>query len=146
MKFLAVYCTGLLFGLGIALSGMGNPAKVVNFFDIAGHWDPSLLFVMGGALCVTFVGYRLVWRRPAPVFSDAFHLPTRTDIDPRLVAGSAVFGVGWGIAGFCPGGALPMLGTGQPDVYVFTGALIAGIVVAKRVPAARLRRTRTRTA
>ena len=133
MKLLAAYAVGLLFGLGIAISGMGNPAKVINFFDLAGTWDPSLMFVMGGALLTTFIGYRLAWGRGAPVLGGAFQLPTKQDIDARLIGGSAIFGIGWGIAGFCPGGSLPMLGTGRWEVFVFTGALIAGILVAKLV-------------
>ncbi|WP_300020051.1 DUF6691 family protein [uncultured Roseobacter sp.] len=133
MKLLASYVVGLIFGIGIAISGMANPAKVTNFFDVAGIWDPSLAFVMGGALVVTFIGYRLVLRRSGPVLAPAFQLPTRQDLDARLLLGSAVFGVGWGIAGFCPGGALPALGTGRIEVYVFVAALICGILVAKAV-------------
>jgi len=131
MRLLAIYLVGVVFGVGISMSGMVNPAKVVNFFDVAGTWDPSLIFVMGGALGVTFLGYRLVLRRPHPVFDGPFHLPTRTDLDLRLIGGSAVFGVGWGIAGFCPGGALPALGTGNPAVIVFTVALVAGMAAAR---------------
>lgn len=125
---------GLMFGTGIALSGMANPAKVLNFFDILGTWDPSLAFVMGGALAVTALGYRLVLRRPAPVMDTRFHLPARGRIDARLVGGAALFGVGWGIAGFCPGGALPALGTGRGDVALFTGALVIGILAARSIP------------
>lgn len=121
----------MIFGVGIMISGMANPAKVLNFFDIAGTWDPSLVFVMGGALIVTFLGYRLVLKRPTPLADAKFHLPTKRDIDLPLVAGSATFGVGWGIAGFCPGGALPAIGTGNPSVLIFVAALIVGILVAK---------------
>ena len=124
---------GLIFGLGILISGMASPAKVINFFDVAGTWDPSLMFVMGGALIVTFVGYRLVFARSQPLFSDRFHLPTRSDIDLMLVAGSAIFGVGWGIAGFCPGGAIPAIGTGRGDVLMFAAAMIVGIVATRLV-------------
>ncbi len=131
MRLFASYIIGIVFGLGISISGMANPAKVLNFFDIAGAWDPSLGFVMGGALIVTALGYRYVLKRPAPLLSNRFQLPTRQDIDLPLVGGAAVFGVGWGIAGFCPGGALPALGTGQPDVLIFVAALIAGIIAAK---------------
>lgn len=121
----------MIFGVGIMISGMANPAKVLNFFDVAGTWDPSLVFVMGGALIVTFLGYRLVLKRPTPLADAKFHLPTKRDIDLPLVAGSATFGVGWGIAGFCPGGALPAIGTGNPSVLIFVAALIVGILVAK---------------
>ena len=131
MRLLSTYLIGLVFGVGISISGMANPAKVLNFFDIAGTWDPSLVFVMGGAVVVAFFGYRIVLRRPAPVLDAKFHLPDNPRIDARLLGGSALFGVGWGIAGFCPGGALPALGTGQIDVFVFVAALIAGIFAAK---------------
>ncbi len=131
MRLLAVYLIGIVFGVGIAISGMANPAKVLNFFDVAGTWDPSLAFVMGSALITTAIGYRLVFGRGTPMFGLTFQLPTGRGIDVRLVGGSAVFGIGWGIAGFCPGGALPALGIGQGDVFAFTGALIAGIVLTK---------------
>jgi uncharacterized protein len=131
MRFLSAFVIGLIFGLGIALSGMINPAKVLNFFDLAGTWDPSLAFVMGGALAVAIPGYRLVFRRPAPVLEDRFQLPDTRVIDRRLVLGSATFGIGWGIAGFCPGGALPALGTGRPEVFLFLAALIGGLLLAR---------------
>lgn len=131
MPILAALIAGLIFGAGIAVSGMINPAKVLNFFDIAGTWDASLIFVMGGALLVTMIGYRLVLRRAQPLFDKMFHLPTRRDLDPALIGGSAVFGIGWGIAGFCPGGALPALGLFQPDAAIFVGAMIAGIALAR---------------
>ena len=135
-RLLSAAVIGLLFGLGISISGMINPAKVVNFFDLAGTWDPSLAFVMAGALAVTLVGYRLVLRRPAPVLAARFQLPTRRDIDARLVGGAALFGLGWGIAGFCPGAALPALGTGRLEVLVFVAALILGLLAARLVPSA----------
>lgn len=131
MRLIATYLVGLVFGVGISISGMANPAKVLNFFDIAGSWDPSLMFVMGGALVVTFVGYRLVLARNAPLFETRFTLPTRRDLDLNLIGGSALFGIGWGIAGFCPGGALPALGTGRGEVFVFVGAMIAGLILAR---------------
>lgn len=125
--------TGLIFGTGIALSGMANPAKVLNFFDIAGQWDPSLALVMLGALIVAFFGYRLVLRRPAPLFEAKFHLPTSRRIDVPLVAGSAVFGIGWGLSGFCPGGAIPALGLGEISAWAFVGAMLVGILAARTV-------------
>ena len=131
MRLVSTYLIGLIFGVGISISGMANPAKVLNFFDIAGTWDPSLVFVMGGAVVVAFFGYRIVLRRPAPVLDAKFHLPDNPRIDARLLGGSALFGIGWGIAGFCPGGALPALGTGQIDVLVFVAALVARIFAAK---------------
>ena len=129
MKHLFALVTGLVFGTGIAISGMIDPAKVLNFFDIAGTWDPSLAFVMGGALLVTFVGYRLVWRRAAPLFGGRFQIPTSTAIDGRLIGGSALFGIGWGIAGFCPGAAIPALGTGRWEVALFLVAVAVGFAL-----------------
>lgn len=131
MKLITTYLIGLIFGVGISISGMSNPAKVLNFFDIAGTWDPSLIFVMGGALVTTFIGYKLVFGRAAPLFEPRFSVPTSRMIDAKLIGGSAVFGIGWGIAGFCPGGALPALGTGRWEVIIFTIAVVAGIALAK---------------
>ncbi|MDG1169268.1 MAG: YeeE/YedE family protein [Sulfitobacter sp.] len=141
MRLILSYIIGLIFGIGISISGMANPAKVLNFFDIAGSWDPSLAFVMGGALIVTFIGYRVVLKRPAPMMDSGFHLPTRKDLDLRLIGGSALFGVGWGIAGFCPGGALPALGTGRSEVLIFVGALVVGILAGKLLQNAMTRRS-----
>ena len=131
MHLIVTYLIGVVFGLGIVISGMSNPAKVLNFFDVAGSWDPSLAFVMGSALAVTAIGYRIVFRGTRPLFEGNFSLPTARDLDARLIGGSAVFGVGWGIAGFCPGGALPALGTGRSEVLIFTAALIAGLALAR---------------
>tara|TARA_R110000851_G_scaffold21488_18_gene64455 strand:- start:780 stop:1214 length:435 start_codon:yes stop_codon:yes gene_type:complete len=133
MRILSAVLVGLVFGVGIAISGMINPAKVLNFFDIAGTWDPSLIFVMGGALLTTFIGYRLVLKRPGPIVEAEFKLPTNTMIDARLIGGSAVFGLGWGIAGFCPGAAVPALGSGRYEVLAFVAALLAGLWVAKMI-------------
>lgn len=142
MRLVAVYLIGLVFGIGISISGMANPAKVLNFFDIAGTWDPSLIFVMGGALLVTALGYQLVLRKPAPIMAARFDLPTNRNLDARLLGGAAVFGIGWGISGFCPGGALPALGTGRTEVFVFVAAMLVGIFAARAV----MKRTATRTA
>lgn len=133
MKLLFALITGLVFGTGIAISGMMDPAKVLNFFDVAGSWDPSLAFVMGGALIVTFFGYRLAWRRAAPLFGDRFQVPTSKVIDAKLVGGSALFGIGWGIAGFCPGAAIPALGTGRWEVVLFLAATISGFYLRRLV-------------
>jgi uncharacterized membrane protein YedE/YeeE len=124
---------GLVFGTGIALSGMANPAKVLNFFDIAGAWDPSLALVMLSALVVTAIGYRFVLKRDKPVVEARFHLPTGRRLDLPLVAGSAIFGVGWGISGFCPGGAIPALGLGEPTAWIFVGTMLAGIFTARTI-------------
>ena len=131
MRLLSPFLIGLIFGTGIAVSGMINPAKVLNFFDLAGTWDPSLAFVMAGALAIAIPGYRMVFSRPAPAFENRFQLPDTRVIDRRLVLGSATFGIGWGIAGFCPGGALPALGTGDPTVFLFLAALIGGLLIAR---------------
>lgn len=145
MRLIITYVIGLIFGIGISISGMANPAKVLNFFDVAGTWDPSLAFVMGGALVVTFFGYRFVLKRPAPMMSASFLIPTRRDLDLPLLGGSAFFGIGWGIAGFCPGGALPALGTGRTEVFVFTAALLAGIFTAKLLHASMTNRAKAQT-
>lgn len=131
MRNLAALLIGAVFGTGIAVSGMINPAKVQNFFDFAGTWDPSLAFVMGGALLVTFVGYRLVLKRPAPTFDTSFHLPTKSKLDLPLLGGAATFGVGWGITGFCPGGSIPALGLAEPSALIFIAAMIVGIALAR---------------
>ena len=140
MHLVTTWAIGLIFGIGISMSGMANPAKVLNFFDIAGTWDPSLAFVMGGALATTFLGYRLVFRRSSPVIDAAFHLPTAKAIDARLIGGSVIFGIGWGMSGFCPGGVLPALGLGSVDVYAFVSALVAGLMIARALQAAQSRR------
>ncbi|SPH24896.1 hypothetical protein DEA8626_03930 [Defluviimonas aquaemixtae] len=131
MQVIVIYLIGLVFGVGISISGMASPAKVLNFFDFAGTWDPSLILVMGGALVVTFIGYRVVFGWNRPVFAQTFQVPTRRDIDLPLIGGSALFGLGWGISGFCPGGALPALGTGRVEVFIFIAAMIAGILAAR---------------
>jgi uncharacterized protein len=132
MKYLSAFLIGSIFGLGIVISGMGNPAKVQNFFDLFGTWDPSLAFVMGGALLVFMPGYFLMVRpRSAPVLEPQFRLPQRKEIDARLVGGAAVFGIGWGVVGFCPGGAIPMAGTLDGRVFLFIAAMAAGILIAR---------------
>lgn len=136
MKLIFAAVTGLVFGTGIAISGMMDPAKVLNFFDLAGSWDPSLIFVMGGALLVTFIGYRIAWRRGSPLFAPGFQLPAATVIDRKLVGGSALFGIGWGIAGFCPGAAIPALGTGRWEVALFLAAVVSGFCLRRILQAA----------
>ncbi|WP_300055045.1 YeeE/YedE family protein [uncultured Roseobacter sp.] len=133
MRHLLTVLIGVLFGTGISLSGMANPAKVLNFFDVFGPWDPSLGLVMAGAVMVTFVGYKLVLKRRRPVFEQTFEIPENRNLDARLITGAGLFGLGWGLAGFCPGGALPALGTGNPEVGVFVAALIAGLLITRVV-------------
>lgn len=122
---------GLLFGAGLTVSQMVDPAKVQGFLDFAGiaggTWDPSLAFVMGGALAVTAIGYGLALRRAAPLMAPQFSLPTRTDIDARLIAGAAIFGVGWGLAGYCPGPAVASLAFGNAEALAFVVAMLAGM-------------------
>jgi uncharacterized membrane protein YedE/YeeE len=122
---------GILFGFGLLISGMANPAKVLNFLDVAGSWDPSLAFVMAAAVAVTFVGYRFAFRRPTPLLSDRFYLPSARDIDRPLLLGAAIFGVGWGLSGLCPGPALVSLPLLAKGVIAFVPAMIFGAVVAR---------------
>ena len=137
-KLIAALICGIIFGLGIAISGMIDPSKVMNFFDLAGTWDPSLAFVMGGGLAVSLIGYRLVFAREKPLLAEAFSLPTRQHIDAELIGGAALFGIGWGLAGFCPGGAIPALGIGRIEPFLFVGGMVAGMAIA-RVLQARVR-------
>ena len=130
MSLLVNLAAGLIFGLGLVISGMANPAKVLNFLDVAGHWDPSLAFVMLGAIAVTATGYRFVLRRPKPLLDQSFHLPGRSTIDQPLVIGSAIFGLGWGLFGFCPGPAMTSLGLAATGTLVFVPAMLIGIAVA----------------
>lgn len=132
MKNLAGFFGGLVFGLGLIISGMGNPEKVRNFLDLFGTWDPSLAFVLGGAIAVAMPGFWLLSRRKKPLFHHTFHLPTRNEIDARLVVGSAVFGVGWGLVGFCPGPALVALPIANPSTLLFIPAMLIGMVLARR--------------
>ena len=135
MSIIIQFAVGLIFGLGLVVSGMSNPAKVLNFLDVAairtGNWDPSLAFVMMGAVATAFVGFRWVLKRPRPVFAETFHLPARSDIDPRVIIGPAIFGVGWGLAGFCPGPAFVALGYGSSRSILFMIAMIVGMMIAR---------------
>ena len=128
MPLLIALVSGLLLGAGLAISGMVNPAKVLNFLDLAGSFDATLLFVLGGAVVTTFIGYRLALARPAPLFADRFRLPTRTDIDGRLVAGAAIFGLGWGLTGFCPGPAIAAVVSLRLEPFIFLAAMAAGMI------------------
>lgn len=118
---------GTVFGIGLLLSGMTQPAKVVNFLDVLGNWDPSLAFVMGGAIAVHFLAYRLVPRLPKPLWGTRWGLPTRRDVDVRLLGGAALFGAGWGLGGYCPGPALTSAVAGASSTLLFTGAMLAGM-------------------
>lgn len=123
---------GLVFGLGLWLAGMTDPARVLGFLDIAGAWDPTLMFVLAGAVGVTVVAFRFVLARRRPLLAERFELPTATAIDRRLVVGAAIFGIGWGIAGYCPGPAIASLASADVGVIVFVVAMIAGGLLARR--------------
>ena len=118
---------GLLFGAGLLVSGMAQPAKVVGFLDVLGDWDPSLAFVMLGAIAVHFLAYRLVPKLERPLLGERFGIPTRRDIDHRLLIGAALFGAGWGLAGYCPGPALTTVASGASTTLLFTGAMLVGM-------------------
>lgn len=123
------FLIGLLFGTGLILSGMGDPAKVIGFLNLAGPWDPSLAFVMLGAIAVAFVAFRWVGSRQQSVLGDPMRLPTKRTLDTPLVAGSLLFGVGWGLVGYCPGPAIMSLGAGYPQAAVFVIAMVAGMLL-----------------
>jgi uncharacterized protein len=122
------FVVGLLFGLGLLLSGMTDPGKVLGFLDLFGAWDPSLAFVMGGAIAVGFFAFALARKRTTSLLGGAMHLPTSNDIDRRLVVGGLTFGVGWGLAGFCPGPGLVSMASGQPKALVFVLGMVAGML------------------
>ena len=131
MRLFANFAAGFVFGLGLLISGMANPAKVQNFLDLAGSFDPSLIFVMAGAVVVTFIGYRLILRRPKPMLGELFRIPARKEIDPALIGGAAVFGVGWGLSGFCPGPAITSIPLLAQGTLVFVASMIAGIALTR---------------
>ncbi|WP_438952193.1 DUF6691 family protein [Porticoccus sp.] len=126
---LSAFLAGLIFGIGLLVSGMANPAKVLGFLDLAGSWDPSLALVMGGAVLVGLVAFHVAGKRRVSLLGEVIRLPTRQDIDKPLVLGSLGFGIGWGLAGFCPGPALVALGAGEQKALVFTLAMLAGMAV-----------------
>ncbi|MFP6708084.1 MAG: DUF6691 family protein [Alphaproteobacteria bacterium] len=117
---------GVIFGLGLAISGMINPAKVIGFLDVMGNWDPSLAFVIGAAVAVTAVAFCFVLRWPKPILHDQFHLPARQDLDMRLVGGAVIFGSGWGLSGSCPGCAIASLAFLEPEIDIFVVAMVVG--------------------
>jgi uncharacterized membrane protein YedE/YeeE len=133
MRAWTAFAAGLLFGLGLSLGGMTQPAVVLGFLDIFGAWDPRLVFVMAGAVLTTAIGYRLVLRRSRPLLAERFQWPTSRRIDTRLIGGAALFGVGWGTAGYCPGPALASLGAGVPALLVLVACMIAGWWLAARL-------------
>ncbi|CAM3831844.1 DUF6691 domain-containing protein [Vreelandella rituensis] len=135
MRTLMGYIAGLLFGLGLAISGMTDPARVLGFLDIAGRWDPTLMFVLGGAVVTTFIGYRLVFKRLKPLWGDAFQLPTRQDLDAKLLGGAALFGIGWGLSGYCPGPAIASIGGLTLPLFAMLIAMVLGWFAARRLSA-----------
>jgi uncharacterized membrane protein YedE/YeeE len=141
MERISEFVVGLLFGLGLILAGMTDPAKVVGFLDLAGAWDPSLALVMGGAILVGLFAFGAAKRRTTNMFGGAMQLPTSRDIDRRLIAGSVMFGAGWGLAGFCPGPAIVSVGAGNSKAIVFTLAMLLGMVVFEMLERRRLQAT-----
>jgi uncharacterized membrane protein YedE/YeeE len=135
MNTVFAFVTGLVFGLGLLVAGMANPAKVLGFLDVFGRWDPSLALVMAGSIAVTFAAFRVAGKRTSTLLGGAMHLPTTHAIDRRLVLGSLVFGIGWGIAGFCPGPALVALGAGYAKALVFVASMLAGMALFERADA-----------
>ncbi|MDR6410150.1 DUF6691 family protein [Paraburkholderia sp. 22099] len=129
MLILNALLAGLIFGVGLIVSGMANPAKVLGFLDLAGNWDPSLAFVMGGAIAIGVVGFAIARRLKRSVLGAPMSLPKATRIDRRLLAGSALFGAGWGLAGFCPGPALVSAGSGEPKAVLFVAAMLVGMQI-----------------
>lgn len=133
MKGVIALVSGSLFGAGLVIGGMTDPAKVIGFLDLAGRWDPSLAFVMGAALCVTLPTFQWLKGRSRPVLDTRFHLPTRRDLDPQLIGGAVLFGIGWGLAGLCPGPAIASLWAGDPHILAFVAAMIAGMWLRDRM-------------
>lgn len=130
---IAALVSGTVFGFGLALSGMLNPARVQGFLDIFGVWDPSLAFVLGGAVMVAFIGVRTMYRLDKPAFDETFQVPTKKRIDAPLVFGSALFGLGWGIGGFCPGPAVASLSVGLTESFLFVAAMLVGMTIHDRI-------------
>ena len=133
MQTILVFLSGLVFGIGLIISGMSNPAKVIHFLDIAGNWDPSLAFVMLGAIPVAMIGFHWVEKSGQTAFQDSLHLPGTKQVNKSLVLGGFVFGAGWAIAGFCPGPALVALGAGYGKALVFVLAMLVGMLIHDRV-------------
>ncbi len=131
MQALATFVSGVVFGLGLCVSGLVNPSKVQAFLDVTGQWDPSLAVTMATAVLTTGLGYRLVFARGTPIFATKFQIPAAGTVDPYLLAGAAIFGVGWGLVGFCPGPALAALSLGTPPAFIFVSAMLAGMAIAR---------------
>ncbi len=145
IRLAAAVISGLVFGLGLAISGMVNPAKIIGFLDVAGDWDPSLAVVLAGATGVTMLTFRYILKRDQPLLDLQFHLPTRTDVDYMLVLGAGLFGIGWGIVGFCPGPVYTTLLMGRWETWVFFAAMIGGMVAFRFGSQAMISRTNARS-
>lgn len=130
-RYLSVVAAGLIFGFGLALSGMTKASKVLGFLDVTGDWDPSLLFVLGGAVVISAIAFRFVLRRPAPLFEEKFNLPTAKSVDRPLVVGAVIFGIGWGIGGYCPGPGIALLAAPGWEAWVFISAMLFGAFLHK---------------
>ena len=133
MKGLTALLCGILFGIGLAVSGMTDTAKVLGFLDLFGSWVPDLVFVMGGAVCVTLVAFRFIMKRDRSLLGELMSLPSNTAIDRRLLAGAAIFGIGWGVYGYCPGPAISALGYLETNTAIFVVAMLVGMALANRV-------------
>lgn len=129
MKNLFAFISGVIFSIGLTISGMTDPKNVIGFLDVTGDWNPALMLVLFSAVIVAGVGYRLVWKREAPLFDVSFHVPTSRLLDARLIIGSAIFGIGWGLIGLCPGPVLSNLALGNTSIYVFVAAMLAGMLL-----------------
>ncbi len=134
MNYLVALICGSLFGFGLALSGMTDPAKVIGFLDLFGNWDPTLAFVMGGALLISLPFFQFgLGRLNAPMFAELFRIPDRSDIDIRLIAGAALFGIGWGLVGLCPGPVIASFAYLNADIFIFAAAMTAGMFAADQL-------------
>ena len=129
MKNIVALLSGIIFGIGLVISEMVNPAKVLGFLDVAGNWDPSLIFVMGGGFAVTLLTFRFILKMPHPLLDKQFHVTSRTSIDRQLLTGASIFGIGWGLAGLCPGPAIASLAYGRTETVIFLIAMFAGLYV-----------------
>ena len=139
MQVIATFLSALLFGVGLAVSGLISPAKVLSFLDFAGDWDGSLAFTLATAVTITAVGYRLAFARRAPLLGGSFQLPAAAEVDFRLVSGAALFGIGWGLVGFCPGPAIAALSSGSGAALVFVAAMLAGMGAARGIDSLNVR-------
>ena len=132
MRNICSLTSGLLFGLGLAISSMINPEKIIGFLDVTGNWDPSLAFVMGGAVAITALTFRPILKRPTPILTNKFYLPSRTKLDSKLIVGAAIFGVGWAVSGLCPGPAISSIALFDEKLLIFVCALLIGSFVGSK--------------